>query len=78
MPNNYQKNIAALGLVWELLYNLAIPVVVFTLVGNYLDKKLGYSFLFILIGGVLGIGLAIFIVYKKSASLKKRFYPKGK
>lgn len=74
MSNNYQKNIAAFGLVWELIYNLAIPVVVFTLIGNYLDKKLGYNFLFILIGGIFGIALALFIVYKKSASFKKRFY----
>ncbi len=46
-----------LKLVWELGYIIAIPVVVLGFGGAYLDKRLGISPLFLL----LGLGLALFL-----------------
>jgi F0F1-type ATP synthase assembly protein I len=60
-----QDSWSALGFAWELGYSIAIPLVVFTLGGRLLDKKLGTSPWLLLIGLGISIFVTFFIVYKK-------------
>jgi len=61
-----------LGLAWELGWSIALPVVVFTLLGNYVDQQTGSDFVFRLLGGLVGIGLGVYLVYKKAEGIKKK------
>lgn len=54
MPTDNQKESNqtwnALSLAWELGYTIAVPIVVFALLGRFLDKWLGTSPWLLLIG----------------------------
>lgn len=53
------------SLAWELGYLIAVPLVVFTLAGRFLDKKLGSS-PWLLLGGVFfSLAVSSYMVYKK-------------
>jgi len=60
---------------WELAYTIALPVIFFTLVGRYLDRKISSDFVFTFLGGLLGIGSAVYLVWKKSERIKEMVYP---
>ncbi len=62
----------AMSIFAEILWIVALPVVLFTIAGKYLDSLFGYKFLFILVGGVLGISTAMFAVYKKTKTISSR------
>ena len=70
-PTGQRKEAKELGfllslrLAWNLGYLIAIPVVVFGFGGAYLDKYLGSSPLFLLIGFVLAASLSAIGVYRK-------------
>lgn len=71
---NEQKDTSwsALGLAWELGYTIAIPIVVFALLGRFLDKKMGTS-PWLLLGGIfLSIIVSSFMVYKKTVDIMNR------
>ena len=86
MDNDNQKDgkkdkdkiFLSLSLFGELLYEIAIPVVVLTLLGRYLDKVWQHDFLFVLIGGILGIVLGVLAVYAKAEKMRQKIYGKTK
>jgi F0F1-type ATP synthase assembly protein I len=51
--------ILAIGIVWELTYIIAIPVIVFGVAGAYLDKYLHTSPLFLVLGCLLALGSSV-------------------
>lgn len=58
-------NFNAWQLAWELGYTIAIPIVVFALVGRYADKALGTSPWMLLAGIVISIIISSALVYRK-------------
>ncbi len=62
----------SLRLAWSLGYIIAIPAVVFGLGGAYLDKYLGTSPLFLLLGFALAVGLSGLGVYRKVKEIESR------
>ncbi len=52
-PSRYTALWTALGLAWELGYVIALPLVIFALVGRWLDHRWGTSPLMILVGVVV-------------------------
>lgn len=56
---------SALSFAWELGYSIAIPIVLFTLGGRLLDKKLQTSPWLLLVGLFISIIVTFCIVYKK-------------
>ena len=56
---------SALSFAWELGYSIAIPIVLFTLGGRLLDKKLQTSPWLLLVGLFISIVVTFCIVYKK-------------
>ena len=59
----------ALSLAWQLGYTIAIPVVVFGLLGRFLDKKLDTSPLLLLIGIFASITVSSIGVYRKTIAI---------
>lgn len=59
----------ALALVWQLGYTIAIPVVVFALLGRFLDKRLDTSPLLLLIGIFASITVSSIGVYRKTIKI---------
>ena len=62
----------ALGIASEIGWVIAVPVVSLSLLGKYLDKKFGTDWIFIVVGGVAGIALAVYLVYKRSKMVLKK------
>jgi len=54
-----------ISLAFEMGYTIAIPLVIFALLGRFLDKKLTTSPLFLLVGMLLAVILTSILVYKK-------------
>lgn len=67
-----EKPWSALGFAWELGYSIAVPLVVFALVGRLLDKYLGTSPWLLLVGLLLAIVSSSYIVYKKTIKIMKQ------
>lgn len=66
--------VLAVQLVWDMGWIIAIPAVLFGFGGALLDKKLGTSPLFILLGLALALVLSAWGVWRKLQDiLKKRF-----
>ena len=63
--SNKQDSWSAVGFAWELGYSISIPLVVFTLGGRLLDKKLGTSPWLLLVGLFVSIIVTFYIVYQK-------------
>ena len=62
----------ALGIAWELGYVIAIPIVVFGLLGRFLDKKFQTSPWLLLAGIIISIAISSFgLVSKFKKMLKK-------
>lgn len=60
---------SAVSLAWELGYSIAVPLVIFALIGRLLDKKLGTSPWLLLIGILIAIISSSYIVYKKAIDI---------
>lgn len=59
----------ALGLAWELGYLIAIPIVVFGLIGRFADRRLHtYPWIF-LAGIVVALAITAFAVYRKTRAI---------
>lgn len=52
---------------------IAVPAVIFALVGNYLDEKYGHRFLFTLLGLALAALLSGRIIYQKARAYGKKY-----
>ena len=59
------KEFKVLGLVFDLGYTIAVPLVVFALGGRFLDKKLETAPLFLLIGIFAALAASGYGIYKK-------------
>jgi len=66
-----KSDFSALKMAWELGYTIAIPLVVFALVGRLLDKKLGTSPLLLLIGIIISLIVTSIAVYRKATKILK-------
>ncbi len=64
--NNPDKSFFALNLAWRLGYMIAVPLVVFALVGRVLDKKLGTAPWLLLAGILVSVSISAFAVYKEA------------
>lgn len=62
---------SALSLAWELGYTIAIPIVVFALLGRMLDKWLNTSPWLLLVGIFLSVFISSFGVYYKTVKIMK-------
>jgi len=62
---------SAVGFAWELGYSIAIPLVLFTLGGRLLDKKLETSPWLLLLGLFISIIVTFYIVYQKLMKIIK-------
>ena len=62
-----KKSALALGL--ELGYTIAVPIILFALIGRFLDKSLGTSPFLLLTGILISIFLSSYIIYKKVAKI---------
>lgn len=51
---------------------LAVTIVVMVLIGDWLDNKFGYKYLFTLIFAFLGIGTGLYNMLKTITELEKR------
>jgi len=60
---------SAVSLAWELGYSIAIPLVVFALLGRFLDKKLGTSPWLLLAGILLSIAVTSWLVWQKTKKI---------
>ena len=72
--NKEEKNTSswsAVGFAWELGYSIAIPLVLFTLGGRLLDKKLETSPWLLLSGLFISIIVTFYIVYQKLMKIIK-------
>lgn len=63
--NRSMKKAELISLAFELGFQIAVPLVLFALLGRYTDKAWGTSPLFLLVGVVLATVIATFLVYKK-------------
>lgn len=70
--DNKQKTFSALSLAWELGYSIALPLVVFALIGRWLDKKLETSPWLFLLGIVLAVSISSYLVYRKTMEIIRR------
>ncbi len=62
----------ALELVWDLLFAIAIPTILFALGGRWLDKRFHTSPIFLILGLVLALVVAGIIVMRKGKEISKR------
>ncbi len=75
--NNSQKEnkegnlFSVVSLAWELGYVVAVPLIIFALVGRFLDKKLETSPWIFLLGVVISIIVSVFMVYRKADKIIK-------
>ncbi|MFA4873347.1 MAG: AtpZ/AtpI family protein [Patescibacteria group bacterium] len=61
----------ALSLAWNLGYLIAVPLVVFALLGRFLDKRFGTSPLALLVGIFISLVVTTIGVYKKTKEITK-------
>ncbi|MFH1098463.1 MAG: AtpZ/AtpI family protein [Candidatus Uhrbacteria bacterium] len=65
---------AALAFAWELGYTIAIPLVVFALLGRFLDRRFGTTPWFLLVGVFAAIAASgIAVVHKVNSIAKASF-----
>ena len=62
----------ALGLVWDLGLQIALPTVAFTLGGRWLDRRYDTSPLFILLGLGLALAVVAVLVVRQGKDIAKR------
>jgi F0F1-type ATP synthase assembly protein I len=60
----------AMGFVWDVLFSITVPTVLFALGGRWLDQRWKTSPLFLVLGLVLSLGVAGLLVYRKAERLK--------
>lgn len=70
--SGFAKSMREVGPYLGLGLQLAATIVGFVLIGSWLDKKYGSSYLYTIIGGVLGISLGIYNLIKTVNDLDKR------
>ncbi|MBI2626387.1 MAG: AtpZ/AtpI family protein [Candidatus Nealsonbacteria bacterium] len=59
----------AIGLAWELGYTITVPLVIFAILGRFLDKKYDASPIFLLSGILLSIVVSGLLVFRKTKKI---------
>ncbi|HOZ36335.1 MAG TPA: hypothetical protein PLR18_00700 [bacterium] len=72
----HKQKIDGMALVANLIAIMTMPIIIFTLAGKYFDNLFHKRFLFILLGGALGIGLGMHFVYKRAEVIRDDLYGK--
>lgn len=67
-----KKTFSALSLAWELGYSIALPLVIFALLGRWLDGKLATSPWLFLLGIILAVSISSYLVYRKTMEIIRR------
>lgn len=67
--NNKTKEFKAWALAGELGYTIAIPIVIFALLGRFADKTLGTSPWLLLLGILISIFASSYLIYRKMKEL---------
>lgn len=60
------------SLAWQLGFFIVVPVVLFLLLGAWLDKVFGLSPLFVIVLSLLGFAIAMHNVYRMIEKLTKK------
>lgn len=68
-PKPKNDTIIALELAWELGYMIALPLVIFVLIGRYVDHVFSTSPLFILIGVLIAFIISSYFVWQKTTTI---------
>lgn len=69
--NDRNKSVHIIGLAFDLGFQIAIPLVVFALIGRFADKAFDTT-PFLLVGGIVLAALAsTYMVYRKVSKLLK-------
>lgn len=66
---NEQKPWSALSFAWELGYTITVPLVIFALLGRFLDKKLHSSPWILLAGILISVIVSSIAVYFKATKI---------
>lgn len=69
MKKDKTNKVSVFSLAFELGYMVAIPIVVFALLGRLIDKKLDSSPWFLLLGIIISIIVSTYWVYKKTTDI---------
>lgn len=72
-PIGNSSAFTALSLAWELGYLIAIPLIIFALLGRWLDKIYNTSPLFLLIGLFFSLIITSVFVYQKTIKMTAEF-----
>lgn len=67
-----ERSWSALGLAFELGYLIAIPIVVFAIVGRFLDRWFGTAPWLLLVGILLSLFVSSALVVRKTRSVMGR------
>lgn len=62
----------AMEIVWDLIITVAVPTVIFALLGRWLDQRYNTGFVFLVIGLVLALLVVTKIILKKGRAIAKR------
>lgn len=66
------KTMREVGPYLGLGLQLAVTIVIMVLIGDWLDKKFDYKYLFTIVFAVLGIGAGLYNMLKTITELEKR------
>ena len=66
------KSLRDVGPYLGLGLQLAVTIVAFVLIGSWLDKKFSLNYIFTLIAGLFGIGIALYNLIRTVTYLEKR------
>jgi F0F1-type ATP synthase assembly protein I len=66
------KSLRDVGPYLGLGLQLAVTIVVFVLVGSWLDKKFSQNYIFTLVAGLFGIGIGLYNLIRTVTYLEKR------
>jgi F0F1-type ATP synthase assembly protein I len=75
-PGRDPSPFEAMEMVWDLLFAIAVPTVLFALGGRWLDRRFHLSPLFTIVGLILSILVIAITIKRKGETLQKRLYPK--
>lgn len=64
-PSLAPKDFSAIKLAWELGYTIIIPLILFALLGVFLDKRFNTIPLFTILGIILAAIISSIVIYKK-------------
>ncbi len=71
LPQKGYSQWQAMEVVWDIGISIAVPVVLFTLGGRWLDKRYGTSPFFILVGLFLSLAVSTLITVRKGKEIAK-------